>query len=287
MSESNKIGVIIDAFKLGLRRGLEKAQQLGADGVQIYARGELDPDHLSPADRIELKQYIRSMGLELSALCGDLGGGFFTPETNVPKIEKSKRILDLALDLGTNIVTTHIGVIPEQPDDPAYACMQEACEELGAYAARLNAYFAIETGPESAAHLKRFLDSLSTKGVAVNYDPANLVMVAGDDPVEGVRTLKDYIVHTHVKDGSRYQHFDPRDVYGYPKHVQKERKALIPRDAYFRELPPGKGSVHFPEYFAVLREIGYKGYLTIERETGDDPVADIKETIRFIKQLAR
>ena len=68
----------------------------------------------------------------------------------------------------------------------------------------MNAYFAIETGPETAAHLKSFLDTLSTNGVSVNFDPANMVMVTGDDPAEGASCLlKDYIVHTHVKDGIR------------------------------------------------------------------------------------
>ena len=63
--------------------------------------------------------------------------------------------------------------------------------------------FAIETGPELAATLKGFLDDIGTPGIGVNYDPANLVMVSGEDIVQGVYTLRDYIVHTHAKDGKR------------------------------------------------------------------------------------
>ena len=61
--------------------------------------------------------------------------------------------------------------------------MQEACAELARYADSVDAHFAIETGPEIADTLKIFLDSLNSKGVAVNLDPANFVMVTGDDPV--------------------------------------------------------------------------------------------------------
>ena len=61
--------------------------------------------------------------------------------------------------------------------------------------------FAIETGPEKAIVLKEFLDSLGCKGMGVNLDPANFVMVTDQDPVEAVYILKDYIVHTHAKDG--------------------------------------------------------------------------------------
>jgi len=198
---ANKIGVIVDSLKLPLLEGLKAAKEMGADGVQIYAvDGEMAPENLNSAARKELKSYIESLGLEISALCGDLGGlGFQDHQQNKWKVEKSKRILDLAVELGTNIVTTHIGIVPEEKDSHVYESMQEACEELGIYAKGMDAYFAIETGPETALRLKMFLDSLSTNGVSVNFDPANMVMVTGDDPVEGVKLLKEYIVHTHVK----------------------------------------------------------------------------------------
>ncbi|MGF6949989.1 L-ribulose-5-phosphate 3-epimerase [Neobacillus sp. B4I6] len=216
MKLSNSIGIIVDSLRLPLREGLKTAKELGADGVQIYAvDGEMAPENLTSAARKDLKDYISSLGLEISALCGDLGGhGFQDQEMNPQKIEKSKRILDLAVELGTNIVTTHIGIIPEDPATRVYESMQKACDELGVYAKSLDAYFAIETGPETSLRLKTFLDTLSTNGVSVNFDPANMVMVTGDDPVEGVKLLKDYIVHTHVKDGIRYKPVDPRDVYG-------------------------------------------------------------------------
>ncbi|NWL86289.1 xylose isomerase [Paenibacillus sp. 79R4] len=285
---TNKIGVIVDSFGIGVREGLKKAKEVGAEGVQIYAvSGEMDPDQLSPAQRKELRQYIADLGLEISALCGDLAGhGFQDAAANPAKVEKSKRILDLAMDLGTNVVTTHIGIVPEDRNGPIYTAMQEACEELGVYANSLNAYFAIETGPEPAAHLKSFLDTLSTRGVSVNFDPANMVMVTGDDPVEGVKTLKDYIVHTHVKDGHRLRLVDPKDVYGYLGYDAMNHQKIAEMassGAAFEEVPLGEGKVDFPAYFAALQEIGYKGYLTIEREVGDNPAADIEKAVKFIK----
>ena len=79
------------------------------------------------------------------------GQGFVHPEKNPGLIEESKRILDLAKDLETDVVTTHIGVVPEDKPHPRYAVMQEACGKLAAYADSLKAHFAIETGPEKAA----------------------------------------------------------------------------------------------------------------------------------------
>lgn len=289
MALTNKIGVIVDSFRVGVREGLRKAKEVGAEGVQIYAvRGEMDPAGLSPAARKELKAYIDSLGLEVSALCGDLGGhGFQDRQANPAKIERSKRILDLALELGTNVVTTHIGIVPDDPNDPVYEAMQRACEELSAYATSSKAYFAIETGPEPALHLKQFLDTLGSKGVSVNFDPANMVMVTGDDPVAGVKLLKDYIVHTHVKDGIRLREVDPRIVYGalgFDPMEHEKIAEMASGGAAFREVPLGEGSVPFDEYFAALQEIGYSGYLTIEREVGDQPEADIRKAVEFIRR---
>ncbi|UMV49361.1 sugar phosphate isomerase/epimerase [Paenibacillus macerans] len=291
MKLNNKIGIIVDSLGLGVTEGLKKAKELGAEGVQIYAvSGEMDPAALTAAKRKELRSYIEGLGLEISALCGDLGGhGFQDAAANPAKIEKSKRILDLAVELGTNIVTTHIGIVPEDLSSPIYAAMQQACEELGIYAKSLNAYFAIETGPEPAAHLKSFLDTLSTNGVSVNFDPANMVMVTGDDPVQGVKTLRDYIVHTHVKDGVRLRPVDPRDVYGFLGYEAMDHEKIADMassgGAGFAEVPLGEGRVDFPAYFAALQEIGYTGYLTIEREVGDKPEEDIGKAVEFIRSF--
>lgn len=286
---NNKIGVIVDSFGVGVRDGLLKAKDVGAEGVQIYAvSGEMDPANLDRAARQELRSRIDGLGLEISALCGDLGGhGFQDAAANPAKIEKSKRILDLAVELGTPIVTTHIGIVPDDREGAIYAAMQSACDELGRYAKSMNAYFAIETGPEPAAHLKSFLDTLSTNGVSVNFDPANMVMVTGDDPVQGVITLKDYIVHTHVKDGRRLRVVDPRIVYGFLgfEAMSHEHIAdMASGGADFAELPLGEGGVDFDAYFAALQSIGYGGYLTIEREVGTKPEQDIRKAVEFIKR---
>lgn len=289
---TNKIGVIVDSFGVGVKQGLLKAKEAGADGVQIYAvQGEFDPANLTAAARKEWKSYIASLGLEISALVGDLGGhGFQDASQNREKIEKSKRIMELGLELGSNIVTTHIGIVPHDRESRIYAAMHEACEELSGYASSLGAFFAIETGPETAADLKQFLDGLGAKGVSVNFDPANMVMVTGDDPVKGVHTLKDYIVHTHAKDGIKLAaHIDPRDVYGqfgYEKGKgldHEEIAAMAESGEAFREVPLGEGSVDWNGYLQALNDIGYKGYLTIEREVGSDPEADIRLAVNYLK----
>ncbi len=275
------IGVMLDSFRTDMLTALDKAAALGAKGIQVYAtRGEMSPEKLDAQKRKEFLKAVKGHGLTVSALCGDLGKGFVNPELNPGLIEQSKRILDLAKDLETDVVTTHIGVVPEDPAHPRYAVMQEACGQLAAYADEMQAHFAIETGPEKATTLKKFLDGLHSTGVAVNLDPANFVMVTGDDPVQAVYTLKDYIVHTHAKDGRRLAVRDPEVLYGM---VESE----MLNDPSYIELPLGEGDVDFPNYLKALHEIGFKGFLTIEREVGDDPEKDIGAAVKFLESLIR
>ncbi len=275
------IGVMLESFRLPTPVALKKAKEIGATGIQMYAvDGEHAPEQLTGGERRELLDMVKSEGLVFSALCGDLGKGFHNAELNPGLIERSMRILDLAKDLETDIVTTHIGVVPADPGHDRYKIMQEACFKLAEYADSLNAHFAIETGPEESATLKQFLDGLHSTGVAVNLDPANLIMVTGDDPVQAVHNLKDYIVHTHAKDGVRNYYRDPEEVYGL---VEAEMLA----SPSFAELPLGQGGVDFGNYLKALDEIGYHGFLTIEREVGDDPEKDIRLAVDFLNGLMR
>ena len=273
------IGVILDSFRTDLTTALDKAVAVGASGLQVYATsGAFSPESLSPQKRREFLDMCKSRGLTISALCGDLGQGFANPEKNPELIERSKRILDLAKDLETDVVTTHIGVVPADTDCDTFRIMQDACGQLAAYADSLRAHFAIETGPELSAVLKTFLDTLHSTGVAVNLDPANLVMVAGDDPVKAVHNLKEYIVHTHAKDGRMLRRVNPETIYN---------GTLDFAEAPFIELPLGQGDVDFPAYLSALNDIGYTGYLTIEREVGDDPERDIRLAVTFLQSLIR
>ena len=149
---------------------------------------------------------------------------------------------------------------------------------MAEYANQLGSHFAIETGPEPADVLRKFLDTLPSDGVGVNLDPANLHMCFNCDAAEAVRILKPYIVHTHAKDGVYKKFCDSEIMYGIlplPADYQEED--------YCEEVPLGQGGVNWKEYLSALDGIGYRGFLTIERETGDDPAGDIRMAADFLR----
>ena len=107
-------------------------------------------------------------------------------------------------------------------------------------------------------------------------------MVTGQDPVEAVQVLGKYIVHTHAKDGVMLKQTDPEIIYDC--FAKGGIEALNVAD-YFLETPLGEGDVDYAKYINALRGIGYDGYLTIERETGENPISDIQKSLNTLRNI--
>jgi L-ribulose-5-phosphate 3-epimerase len=256
---SLQIGIFADNLKLPLRDGIRKAAELGVASFQMFTtRGEVLPENMSGPQRAEFRGFFEGLGLKLSATCADFGHGFVDRERNKELVPRIMQQVDLAADLGTRVITTHIGAVPPKPNE-VWDTLRDALNPIGRYAEQKGVVFATETGPESGPVLRALLNTLSTKAVRVNLDPANLVM-AGYDLDEALDALLPLIVHTHAKDGFR----DP---------------------GKWREAPLGQGDVPWPHYVARLKKAGYTGAFTIEREAGADPIGDIRKAIDFLRQF--
>ena len=279
-----KIGIIADSLKKELFAALKEAKELGAAGVQIYAKNENGRWNLldfTDEQLAALKAELEKNGLEVSAVCGDLGGHAFQDPAS-DRVAVTKRIMDIAKYLGSKVVTCHIGTVPEDPAHERFQVMKDQLIGVAQYGESIGVTLAVETGPETAVTLKRFIDAVGSKGLGVNLDPANLKMVLDEDIPNATRILGPHIVHTHAKDGVHYRKCDPFLVYnafaegGFAQLVAETGEL-------FAEVPLGEGQVPWDEYLAALKAIPFDGYLTIEREVGANPAADIATAVSFLK----
>ena len=278
-----KIGVLAEGFRCPLPEAFKRIAALGLTGVQVYVtHGEFTPAVLNEKSKLDsYLKLLRDLNLTISALCGDMGGhGFEIQKDNAERIEKTKTIIDLAAACGTKVVTTHIGVIPDDETHERFGIMLEALDTLGSYAKKQDITLAIETGPETPETLKKFLDR-THGGVGVNLDPANFVMVTGVDPARAVEILGKYIVHTHVKDGIMKKQTSPERIYNFFAEGGIEDLRM---SDYFLETPVGEGAVNFEAYLKALKKTGYNGFFTIEREAGADPAKDIGLAADYIRK---
>lgn len=280
-----KIGLMFSNIRGSVSKALEFCDNIGLDGVQIgISYGRYNVEKSNERSYQKLEKLLIKNDLEISAYCGELGGhGFMIAKDNPGQVAKCKKMIDFAVDKGVKIISTHIGVIPEDKNCEVYKAMQSAMREVGIYAKERGRVLAIETGPEKAATLKDFIESLDG-GIGVNLDPANFTMCARQDPVEAVYMLGDYIVHTHAKDGRNLEPVDTRFVYGFVN--EEDKKGLTaPKGRVYEETPLGKGDVDWDKYLKALRDIGFDGYLTIEREYGSRGTKDdIKAGAQFLRE---
>jgi sugar phosphate isomerase/epimerase len=256
-----KIGVRLESLNLPLRCALAEAARLGVTGVQVDTAGELSPNKLSGTGRREFRHLLRAHNLELTALGCPLRRGLDVAEDQQPRIEHVRKVLALSFDLGPRVVVVQAGRVPEESDSPRARLLTEALHALGLYGDRVGAVLALEAGLESGAELAAFLGRFDTGGLGVNLNPANL-LIHGFDPYESARALRDRIAHAHAKDA----------------------RAASPSRAA-QEVPLGHGDIDWMKYLAVLEEIEYRGWLTIERETGENRLSDVANGVAFLRRL--
>jgi sugar phosphate isomerase/epimerase len=256
-----KLGVRLESLGMPVRRGLAEAERLSVGGVQVDAAGDLAPDRLSATGRREFRHLLRGHGLALTALGCPLRHGFDSPENLQPRIDHVRKVMSLASDLGTGVVVVEVGRIPDKPDDPRAALLTESLLALGQHGDRVGVALALETGAESGTALRQFLDALDTGGLGVNYDPANLLM-NGFDPIAELTALSARIVHGHAKDA---------------------RRGGASRSA--QEVPLGHGDIDWLQFVATLSAQDYRGWLTVERESGMNRAADVGAGVAFLRRL--
>ena len=254
-----KVGIFVDSLRIDITEGLKVAADIGAACFQVYlTKGEMLASNMSADARAEFVKRYRDLGLELSATCGDFFVNFSDNDVMTKTEPLLKAAIDQTVDLGSPIMTTHIGSTDE--DESRAAVMSGWLKKLGDYAVERGVTLATETGRESGAVLRDIIVAADTKGIAVNMDPANLIM-GGYDLHQSVRDLKGLIVHSHAKDGVR-------DADGKP-----------------HETALGEGDVDFPTYTRLMAEIGYTGVYVVEREAGADPIGDVTRAVEFLKSL--
>ena len=190
--------------------------------------------------------------------------GFVPPATRAEREERTYRVSDFAKALGIPGLASHIGCLPHDRSHPDYVGVRDLMQRVCDYCASNGQTFALETGQEPAENLLQFLRDVDRENLGINFDPANLILYGFGGPLEALELVKDHLITVHCKDGA------------FPKEEGQ----------WGSETPLGKGDVGMDRFVAKLKEIGYQGPLTIEREiVGEEQRADILEAIALLNEL--
>ena len=246
-------------------------RQLGMDKIQLA----LGPPASEPA-WADAGAKLSAAGVKVvSGMFGTVGEDYTTLETIrktggiVPDAtwdenwRNIQRYVKLAAKLKLKLVSFHCGFLPEDPADASYDKLIGRLVKIADVFAGEGIGLAMETGQEDADTLKGFLDRLAKPNVGVNFDPANMILYAKGEPVSAVKVLMPYVMQVHIKDATATK---------------------VPGQ-WGAEVPVGTGEVAWPAFFAALVAGGFGGCMSIEREAGEQRIADIKRAKRFILDI--
>jgi L-ribulose-5-phosphate 3-epimerase len=266
-------------MKLGLIVGvdgdpeaaLKKVHDLGLPTAQLGV------EDLSDAMLARVTAAVKHFGIEVTAL-NTSGPGpavwdfYHGPETiglvprkyRAARIEHLKRASDFAKRAGFPAIHTHFGFIPENPNDPLYSEAVAAIREVVSHIKSNSQFVLYETGQESPITLLRCITDVGLDNQFVNLDTANLILYGKGNPVDALDVVGKLVRGLHAKDG-----LFPTD----PRELGKE-------------VPIGQGRVDFRTLFKRLKELNYRGPVTIEREvSGPQQMEDVRKEKIYLEKL--
>lgn len=253
------IGVFasIDA---GLGVKLEVASELKIPTIQLHAphRSSRTPEQ---AERFMAR--LEELNIQLTAVFGGFEGesyadiptversvGLVPPETRAARLQEMKEISDFARLLGCEVIALHLGFVPHDTTAASYQEVIDVTRQLCDHATRNDQAVHLETGQETADGLLTFLTNVQRTNLFINFDPANMILYGTGEPIEALKKVGKFVKSIHCKDATWSD--QPGETWG-------------------REVALGEGQVNFEAYLTALREIGYRGPLTIEREIPQEP----------------
>ncbi|MGC1276002.1 MAG: sugar phosphate isomerase/epimerase family protein [Planctomycetaceae bacterium] len=275
--ETWPIGVFtsVDAG-LGVR--LDVAKELGIPTVQLHAP---HAENRTPEAAERFLENCADAGVTVTVVFGGFEGesyadiettartvGLVPESTRAARLAEMKEIAAFARLIGCEAVGMHIGFVPEESTASYRGLLSDTrdlLDELASHGQRMH----LETGQESAEHLLRFIGDIGRTNLFINFDPANMILYGTGDPIAALKQVGHLVRSIHCKDAA----WAPEAVRG------KE---------WGREVPLGEGDVGMSTYLETLKELGYDGPLTIEREIPQDPQRqkiDIGTAVELLNRL--
>jgi sugar phosphate isomerase/epimerase len=269
------IGVFasIDA---GLGVKMDVVRELGIPTIQLHAP---EKEGRTSENAEQFKAKMEEYGIAITTVFLGFAGesyetmekaaqsGLVPTETRAERLSESKQIADFTNLLGVDSLGMHVGFVPHDKNDPNYQGVVEAVQEICDYIAQYNQALHLETGQESAENLLSFIDDVGRDNLFINFDPANMILYGAGNPIEALKKVGHKVRSVHCKDG---------------KWSDK------PGVEFGMEVPFGQGDVDAELFLKTLKELGYDGALTIEREIPQDPErqkAEIAQAVELIQQI--
>ncbi len=250
-------------------------------GVEFSGLDERTFDR--PLERArELKKCCDDLGLRAVNYC--VGAELLVdPRAQREVITRVKQAVDVAVILTTGRVRHDVTFGPKEESPRSWPQVLEvvapAVREISAYAKARGLRSSLENHGfylQTADRVEKLIQAVGDSNFGLTLDLGNFLCL-NQDPVAATRQLVPYAVHVHVKDF----------------HVRpKERKPPggwfdTPTPLALRGAIVGHGVIDIPAQLKILRQAGYKGWLSLEFEGLEEPTRAVQLGLEYLRgQLA-
>lgn len=272
MPERIELGLIVGLHD-DMAAEFRKIEDLGIPTCQvsgtaeaIVERGKLD-DVADATARSSVRVssvFVVYEGQTFNLETGPSTDGLVPEAHRARRTDLTLKAADLIKQLGVMSITSHVGFIPNDEQDPVYAGFLGSMKTIATHLKSNGQIYCYETGQELPSTLKRTIDDVGADNLFINLDPANVILYGMADPLDAVAIFGPLVRGMHAKDGV----WPNRD-----ERLGHERRL-------------GDGRVNFPVLLRRLKANGFTGPITIEREmSGPQQIEDIKHAMRFLSPM--
>ena len=266
---------------------IEMAKSLiNADGLEMYEGffTSLEDDYVR-----QVGDAIHAAGFEMPMLCCSPNFTDPDPDERKKAIEQEAKMIHITRLLGGEKAVCRVLTGQRYPNvnrEQGLQWVAECIEQLIPIAREYNIILGLENHykdgfwkyPEFAQKMDVFLDVLNAiperEYFGVQYDPSNAI-VAGDDPIELLRAAADRVVSMHASD--RYL------TDGVTLEDLRQSDGTMGYSPSLKHGVTGKGLNDYDTIFQILRDVGYKGWVSIE--DGMNGMGEMQESIDFLKTM--
>ena len=256
----NKIGFRTVGFRnWPLQQALQAIGRAGYDGVELcLEHPDMRPEALPLEHCPVILEQVRAAGLEVASVSyhGDR-------EEPVSRAANQLRSIQIAHALGSDILILNSQHVLEGQRERQWAdFVTQLRQTLLPAALEAGVALAIEPEPGMSVHgtteMLQLLREVDHPALGVNLDLGH-AWLTDADLLQSIRDLAPYLVHLHWEDFPAGQH---------------------------QHLVPGEGDMPLAQICAVLREIGYQGYYTIDLfNIADDPEPVAEASLKATRAL--
>jgi len=265
---------------------IDMAKSLPAEGLEMYEGFfvSLDDGYIS-----EVRDAIADAGFAMPMLC--CSPDFTNPDPDERKraVEHEARMIRVTRRLGGPGAVCRVlsgQRYPQVSREQGLAWVVECIERLLPVARENEIILGLENHykdgfwryPEFAQKMDVFLDLLNAiperDCFGVQYDPSNAI-VAGDDPIALLQAVKRRVVSMHASDRFLAD--------GYALDDLRASDGSIGYSPALQHGVTGQGLNDFDKIFAILSEVGFDGWVSIE--DGMNGMDEMRQSLEFLHMM--